>query len=525
MNSGVFNSVNETTTIVTREREFRAMADTIANIIYTYAPDGTVEWANTRWSDYTRLPAELSLTREGWSRVVHPDDVAMSTSLLDRAFAAEESYEAELRIRPDGATADAYRWFLLRAVPMRGPDGVIRRWAGSATDVHDRRVAAEAVRLQFEREKHASRAFQAAALPHLLPSLPGLTFSAVYEPAEAEALVGGDWFDAFRLPDGRIVLSVGDVIGSGLDASITMSAVRQAIRGAAQVFPDPAAVLDAADRALRSEQPDRIVTAFVAVFDPLTLALTFASAGHPFPLVRHRDGSITELAAIDLPIGLRDEERRDRSVNGHVTLSDGALLVLYTDGLTESTRDAIEGEHRLREALSSPEVFEAADPAVAIRTAVLTAATDDVAILTLRVGAAQGEVVHPRWTFPAQAAETAMRVRQEIGALLQRFGATASEAGDAELIFGELLGNVVRHTEGDVEAALDLTGEVPVLHVLDRGPGFSFYARLPNDNMSESGRGLYITTMLARDVSVTPRSDGGSHARAVLSVRLPATRV
>ena len=116
----------------------------------------------------------------------------------------------------------------------------------------------------------------------------------------------------------------------------------------------------------------------------------------------------------------------------------------------------------------------------------------------------------------------AQGIRREFASLLRAAHATDAEIADAETVFGELLGNVVRHTGADVEAALDLTVEEPVLHVLDRGPGFTFYARLPKDNMSESGRGLYIATMWARDVSVVPRPDGGSHARVVLKMNRPA---
>ncbi len=498
------------------------MADTIANVVYTHAPDGHVEWANTRWYEYSRLPADIAITSEGWARVMPADDYETLLAVVARAFASGEAYETEVRFKPDGTRDEAFCWFLLRAVPMRNPDGTIYRWAGSATDVHDRRVAAEALRVQFERESEASHAFQEAALPRVLPLIPGLAFSAVYEPAGAEALVGGDWFDAFRLPDGRVVPSVGDVMGSGLDSAITMAAVRQAIRGAAHVYPDPTAVLDAADRALRSEQPDRIVTAFVGVLDPLTLAFMFASAGHPLPLVRHRDGSIHELPAVDFPLGLRDEERPEPSVNGSTTLPDDSLLVLYTDGLTESTRDILAGEHRLRNVLASTELYEAKDPATAIRNAVLAKANDDVAILAVRIQNTSPLPSHPHWTFPANDAAMGMSIRREVGTMLQRFGATSAQAADAELIFGELLGNVVRHTDSSVEAWLDLTGDAPVLHVLDRGPGFTFYARLPKDSLSESGRGLYITTMLAHDVSVVPRRDGGSRAGRVIAPA-PAT--
>ena len=117
-------------------------------------------------------------------------------------------------------------------------------------------------------------------------------------------------------------MQLSDVGGSGFEAAITMGAVRQTIRGAAHVFPEPSAALDAADRALRSEQPDRIVTAFLGILDPLTLAFSYASAGHPPPLLRRGDGSLEELPAIDLPLGLRNE--RTSGTNHFLSLSQGA---------------------------------------------------------------------------------------------------------------------------------------------------------------------------------------------------------
>ena len=116
-------------------------------------------------------------------------------------------------------------------------------------------VQRRALQDDFDREHRASQAFQEAALPSTLPIVPGLAFDAVYRAADHDVMVGGDWYDAFRIDDGRIVMSVGDVMGSGLSAAVTMNAVRQSVRGAAQLFPDPIAILNAADRALRSERP------------------------------------------------------------------------------------------------------------------------------------------------------------------------------------------------------------------------------------------------------------------------------
>jgi PAS domain S-box-containing protein len=520
---GVLCVNTETTTSVIREREFRSMADTVANILYMQNTDGSTAWVNSRWYEYSRLSGPSAVEPEGWAKVIHPDDLKLFVATVSRAVSGGEPYGVELRIKPDGEQHDAYRWFLVRAVPMRRSDGSVERYAGSATDIHDRRTAEDARRAglqaDLDREHRTSLAFQNAALPQALPTIPGLNFDAIYEAAGDEGLVGGDWYDAFILSDGRLVISVGDVIGSGLTAAVTMSAARQAIRGAAQLYPEPAAILDAADRALRSEQPDRIVTAFLGILDPLTRAFSYASAGHPPPFLRAADGTVIELAASDLPLGLRMHNGAEANVT--IMLPEDSLLLLYTDGLTEATRDVIAGERRVREILGSDAVYRSATPASAIRRALDCDIADDVAILALRVERSPSDIT--RWSFRADDAATATEIRHDIARCLRDAGATANDADDAELVFGELLGNVVRHAAGHAEAALDLSAPHPVLHVLDRGSGFRFYPRLPQDALSESGRGLYITRAIARDVTVVPRPEGGSHARVVLnaSVRRP----
>jgi PAS domain S-box-containing protein len=449
---------------------------------------------------------------------------------------ADPSREAEARFGPDDAPAAdgcivavplTLQGRRLGAITIAAENGTFDEGdvALFAEIASRAAVALEHARL-YDRERRVAVTLQDAALPKKLPSVPGLTFSAVYQAASSEALVGGDWYDAFRLSDGRMVLSIGDVMGSGLDAAVTMGAVRQAIRGAAQIYPDPVGVLNAADRALRSEQPDRIVTAFVGLLDPLTLTFTYASAGHPPPLLRADDGTITELGGSGLPLGLRDAGRSNET-SRFLTLGDQSLLVLYTDGLTESTRDVFEGERLLRAALNDPAVLDSRESAAAIRDAVTDQAHDDVAILAVRVDDVRRRLTRfgdvdassAHWTFDAFDAAAARSVRLQIASALRSTGAGEGDVCNAELLFTELVGNVIRHTSGSVEVALDLTGEEPVLHVIDRGPGFTFHARLPNDVMSESGRGLYIAAALASELSVLPRKDGGSHARAVLSFR------
>jgi PAS domain S-box-containing protein len=373
----------------------------------------------------------------------------------------------------------------------------------------------------YGREHRVADILQKASLPVSLPRVPGINFTSVYEPGKSEAHIGGDWYDAIRLADGRVVISIGDVAGSGLEAAVTMSNLRHVLRGVAQVDADPILLLDAADKTLRAEH-DRMVTAFVGVLDPITLTLTYASAGHPPPYLRSPRGRIGQLPCAGLPLGLRE---RNEEPARTIELERGSLLVLYTDGLTESTRDIEAGERRIEAALALRAVSGASDVARAIHDAVLGIGTpsDDVAILTLEIMplvVANDRVKQYVWQWPVSSgnAESMSATRRALFKTLQAGGMLARDCHTAELVAGELLGNVIRHAPGNATVTLDWSGVAPVLNVLDGGPGFTYTARLPSDDYSESGRGLYLVSTLTETFHVSKRSVGGSHARAVLAI-------
>jgi PAS domain S-box-containing protein len=232
-----------------------------------------------------------------------------------------------------------------------------------------------------ERDRIVARSFQEAALPASLPLVAGLRFDAMYEAGKTEALVGGDWYDVFALADGRIVVSIGDVAGSGLAAAVTMAGVRQSIRGAAHVRADPGVMLDAAQRVL-NDDTGRFVTAFVGVIDPRTASLTYGSAGHPPPLLRLAGGAVEELTGNGVPLGVNGgASATERTID----LPAASLLVLYTDGLIEATRDIIAGERQLRAVLGEEKVYAAELPARILHDRMLAnGSRDDVAILTIR---------------------------------------------------------------------------------------------------------------------------------------------
>ncbi len=233
---------------------------------------------------------------------------------------------------------------------------------------------------RYEREHRVASVLQEAALPRRLPELAGFRFDGYYKAGRREAQIGGDWFDALVLSDGRVVVSVGDVAGSGLQAAVLMSNVRQLIRGAAHVYANPMMMFDVADRTLSSEHEESMVTAFVGVIDPSRRTMLYASAGHLPALLRTPDGRILELQAPGAPLGYRDMAPSDSRT---ALIPPGSCLLLYTDGLVEWSHDVVAGEAVLRRRFAEAEVASSPHPARALVESVLPAsgAVDDVAAL------------------------------------------------------------------------------------------------------------------------------------------------
>lgn len=240
---------------------------------------------------------------------------------------------------------------------------------------------AREVGVRYFREHEIVKQVQMAMLPAKVPQVEGVTFSGVYAAATTDELIGGDWYDAFTLEDGRIVISVGDVSGHGLGAAIWMTKLRQSIRSLTFRETTPEGLLRDLDRLLLRDSDELVVTAFIGILDPGTGELEYASAGHPPPFLRDAAGGVSMLEFGDVPLGVPHAPHpRAR----RVTLEPGSLLVLYTDGLTEATRNLLVGEQRLRAALAEPQIALAENPAQALERAILeTGSIDDVVIFTI----------------------------------------------------------------------------------------------------------------------------------------------
>jgi PAS domain S-box-containing protein len=246
----------------------------------------------------------------------------------------------------------------------------------------------------FERERRIAITLQGALLPQTFPEFSGVRFDATYVPASREAEVGGDWYDAFPLPSGRIGLSIGDVAGHGLTAASAMGRLRQAMQSAALIRPDPSAMLEAADLTLRGIEPTFLASAFAAIFDLESGVLRYVSAGHPPQFLRLPDASLEELGPTAPMLGIFPPGSAPARA---VTMPHGSFLILYTDGLTEATRDIVQGEALLKSFLTAATIATAEHPAQALHHALLTAGSrDDVAILTMRFDASETAAIGTR---------------------------------------------------------------------------------------------------------------------------------
>jgi PAS domain S-box-containing protein len=324
---------------VARLGDFRVLSAAFDRMVWTADPRGAIDYCSERWTAYAGL-AQAKLLGEGWKVLAHPDDLVPSEEAWQHSLATGTKFDHENRMRRfDGE----YRWIRHQALPLRDRRGKITAWAGESMDVHDERIRLEDMRERYETEKRVADTLQRALLSEALPSVPGIVLDAVYRPASVEARVGGDWYDLFALPDRRVLFSVGDVAGHGLEAAVAMNRARQVIIATALQERDPQRILSRANATL-NVQGTSIVTALCGFLDPKTGEGIYANAGHPPPLLAMPDGRVEVLQLGGMPLGSKKElVFRDHAFQ----LGEDALFVVYTDGAVEYDRDVLAGERRL----------------------------------------------------------------------------------------------------------------------------------------------------------------------------------
>jgi PAS domain S-box-containing protein len=191
----------------------------------------------------------------------------------------------------------------------------------------------------YEREHTTAETLQRSLLPDKLPTVRGVRLAAKCMPVTRTMEIGGDWYDAFRLPDGRLAVATGDVMGKGLTAAAGMGRVRNALRALALTDPRPAAVLAGLDRLfLATEHEEQVTTVAYLVVDPETGDGVAGNAGHLPPLLLSGDAPPRlEDAEAGTPLGWASP-RRQYSFR----LPPGSTVVLYSDGLVENRKRGLD---------------------------------------------------------------------------------------------------------------------------------------------------------------------------------------
>ena len=264
--------------------------------------------------------------------VEDPDD-------LRRQFADE------LEIDPDTvvATSDERSWVGLPLITAGPPLGALRFSFGRPRKLtEEERVFLEALAGQcalaveraglYEREHTTAETLQRSLLPDRLPSVPGLVLTARYLPVTRNMEIGGDWYDAFRLPDQRLAVAVGDVMGKGLAAAAGMGRVRNALRALALTDPRPAAVLGGLDRLFAAtEEEEQVTTVAYLVIDPETGEGVLGNAGH-LPALVLEAGLAPRFDEVEpgTPLGWASPRKQHA-----FSLQPGSTAVFYSDGLVE----------------------------------------------------------------------------------------------------------------------------------------------------------------------------------------------
>ena len=365
------------------------------------------------------------------------------------------------------------------------------------------RVTVRGVRAVVQDRDHlVAEELQRSLLGRRTSPLSNLAAGAAYRPGHAGMRVGGDWHDIVPLPDGRVLLTVGDVVGSGLQAAEAMGQLRSALSALARVVDRPGRLLDHLSDIAESVDTAHYATVCVAILDPGTGELRYAAAGHPPPLVVHADGSSGYLwRGRSEPLACGGAGERPESL---AVLADGASVVLYTDGLVERRDERIDdGLERLRGTIASLVADGTAELAERILDAALDdgAHQDDAVVLVATLGAAQVRVFHH--LLPKDAAALAA-MRRAATAWLESVDADPDVIRDLVLVLNEAAANAIEHGEGNDELPIEIR-----LAFDPRAGAFegtvSGAGRWREQRPSDRGRGLPIIRNLTDSVTLERR--------------------
>jgi anti-sigma regulatory factor (Ser/Thr protein kinase) len=357
--------------------------------------------------------------------------------------------------------------------------------------------------LQYESERTIAETLQQSVLPESLPSVEGVQMAARYLPGTAAVDVGGDWFDAISLPDGRLGLAVGDVVGKGVRAAATMAQLRNGLRAFALDQMRPSATVSRLNRLTGEVDESAFATLVYAVVDPGRRVVRFTSAGHLPPLIVYPDRR-TEFAegGRSLPLGVSADAAFEQDV---VELPTGSTLILFTDGLVER-RDStlMEGFERLRAAAAeAPGDPERLVDHILERLVGDDIRGDDIAVLAVRLLAAAPAPLDLRLPATPQSLDL---VRDALRLWLANAPLSEEQAHEVVLAAWEACANAVEHPQDARRLVFTLAARTDdgriLIDVTDSGTWRN------GRSHPDRGLGLHLIRSVMTSVSVLRGEDG-----------------
>ena len=189
--------------------------------------------------------------------------------------------------------------------------------------------------LSLKSDLEIARDIQLAMLPRGVSDVGGATACGLTRPANT---VGGDFYDILPLPDGRVIVTVGDVAGKGSPAALLMALLLAMMRTLVDEGLQSARLLARLNVQICRHSPgSRFITLFYGLYDPATGALEYVNAGHLPPIIHRRDGTFERLTGGNIALGMFEGSTYE---SHHAALSPGDAIVLYSDGITEAENTA-----------------------------------------------------------------------------------------------------------------------------------------------------------------------------------------
>ena len=293
-------------------------------------------------------PASMFYTPEDRKRGIDAQE-------LERSAGEGRAVDEQWHLRKDGS----YFWASGFLTALRDNDGSLRGFTKILRDMTEQRQAQEA---QKQAQEELSAAYERLAAAYareqrtaevlqrsLLLASPtqifdGLELTTHYEPASDDLLVGGDFFDAFRLADGQVAFLVGDVVGKGLNAAAHTAQIKFALRAFVREYPQPAIAVQRLNSFLCEAErlndlgdgtETRFVVLCLGVIDPASGEMQFAGAGIEPPLIVRANGETEPVKTSGLPLGMAESAE---FILTKAHLDKGDLVLLTTDGITEARR-------------------------------------------------------------------------------------------------------------------------------------------------------------------------------------------